>query len=44
LDLIEEQDCRQHIPPRRHRYDAITHSKQRTLIERLWLRVYESAA
>ena len=37
-DLIEDQDCTPHIPPRRHRYDGITYSKkrykQRNLIER----------
>ena len=37
-DLIEDQDCTAHIPPRRHRYDGITYSKrrykQRNLIER----------
>ena len=37
-ELIEDQDCRPHIPPRCHRYDGITYSrrlyKQRNLIER----------
>jgi len=37
-DLIEDQNCTPHIPPRRHRYDGITYSKkrykQRNLIER----------
>ena len=37
-ELIEDQDCTPHIPPRRHRYDGITYSKkrykQRNLIER----------
>lgn len=37
-DLIEDQDCTAHIPPRRNRYDGITYSKtrykQRNLIER----------
>ena len=37
-ELIEDQDCTPHIPPRRNRYDAITYSKkrykQRNLIER----------
>lgn len=37
-ELIEEQDCTPHIPPRRNRYDGITYSKkrykQRNLIER----------
>jgi transposase len=37
-ELIEDQDCSPHIPPRCHRYDGITYSKrlyrQRNLIER----------
>ena len=37
-ELVEDQDCTPHIPPRRHRYDGITYSKkrykQRNLIER----------
>ena len=37
-ELIEDQDCTPHIPPRRHRYGGITYSKkrykQRNLIER----------
>ena len=37
-DLIEEQDCTPHIPPRSNRYDGITYSKtkyrKRNLIER----------
>ena len=37
-ELIEDQDCQPHIPPRCHRYDGITYSrrlyKQRNLIER----------
>jgi transposase len=37
-ELIEDRDCRPHIPPRCHRYDGITYSKrlyrQRNLIER----------
>jgi transposase len=37
-DLIEDQDCTPHIPPRRNRCDGITYSKkrykQRNLIER----------
>lgn len=26
-DLIEDQDCTQHIPPKSNRYDGITYSK-----------------
>jgi transposase len=37
-DLIEDQGCTPHIPPRRNRYDGITYSKtkykKRNLIER----------
>jgi transposase len=37
-ELIEDQDCTPHIPPRCNRYDGITYSKkrykQRNLIER----------
>jgi len=37
-DLIEDQDCTPHIPPRSNRYDGITYSKvkykKRNLIER----------
>jgi len=37
-DLIEDQDCRPHIPPKSNRYDGITYSKTkyktRNLIER----------
>jgi transposase len=37
-ELIEDQHCTPHIPPRRNRYDGITYSKrrykQRNLIER----------
>jgi transposase len=37
-DLIEDQDCKPHIPPRSNRYDGITYSKtkykKRNLIER----------
>jgi transposase len=37
-DLIEDQDCTPHIPPKSNRYDGITYSKkvykQRNLIER----------
>ena len=37
-DLIQDQDCTPHIPPRRNRYDGITYSekryKDRNLIER----------
>ena len=37
-DLIEDQDCTPHIPPKSNRYDGITYSKtkykKRNLIER----------
>jgi transposase len=37
-DLIEDQDCTPHIPPKSNRYDGITYSKRkyrkRNLIER----------
>lgn len=37
-DMIEDQDCQPHIPPRASRYDGITYSKRlykmRNLIER----------
>lgn len=28
-DLIEDQDCTPHIPPRRNLYDGVTYSKER---------------
>ena len=46
-DLIEDQDCAPHIPPRSNRYDGITYSKakykKRNLIEQCFISSSNSA-